>query len=113
MLAIRLDPVRTPIHQTTTFEQERATGFGAFDYSRSSNPTRCVLEEKLADLESGYRAFAFASGMAAVTATTRLVPSGGKILAGADLYGGSFRLLQNLVEQRNLNLDFVDGITFS
>src|SRR5438552_2885719 len=58
-------PMATPIYHTATFEQESATEFGAYDYSRSGNPTRTVLERQLAEMENANRAFAFASGMAA------------------------------------------------
>ena len=59
-------PMATPIYQTATFEQEEATAFGPYDYSRSGNPTRAVLEEQIAALENGTRGFCFASGMAAI-----------------------------------------------
>jgi cystathionine beta-lyase len=105
------DPWRansTPIYQTATFAQESATEFGAFDYSRSANPTRAVLETQLARLEMGERAFAFASGMAALSALTRLVPCGGHILAGNDLYGGSYRLLEQVAPRLGLKTSYVD-----
>jgi cystathionine beta-lyase len=85
-----------PIYQTATFAQESPLAFGAFDYSRSGNPTRQVLEEQLAVLEGGVRGFAFASGMAAVAAVVRLVRPGEEVLVSADLYGGTWRLLTTL-----------------
>ena len=60
-------PMATPIYQTATFEQEEATAFGPYDYSRSGNPTRTVLEEQVAALENGTRGFCFSSGMAAIS----------------------------------------------
>src|SRR3974390_3606212 len=89
------DPVRpmaTPIYQTAAFEEEEATGFGSYDYSRSGNPTRTVLEEQIAALENGTRGFCFSSGMAAITCITRLLRSGDEIVAESDLYGGACRL---------------------
>jgi cysteine-S-conjugate beta-lyase len=85
-----------PIYQTATFAQESPLAFGAFDYSRSGNPTRQVLEEQLAILEGGARGFAFASGMAAVAAVVRLLRPGDEVLVSADLYGGTWRLLTTL-----------------
>jgi cystathionine beta-lyase len=90
----------TPIYQTATFEQESAVEFGRYDYSRSGNPTRTVLEDQLAALENGSRAFAFASGMAAVSAVLKLVGPDEEIVAGHDLYGGTYRLLSRLVERK-------------
>src|SRR5436190_1386823 len=70
-----------------------AVEFGEYDYTRTANPTRAAVERQLARLEGGTRAFAFASGMAAIGAVARLVGSGDEIVAGDDLYGGTFRLL--------------------
>src|SRR5262245_55327051 len=81
-----------PIYQTATFQQESALEFGDYDYSRSGNPTRTLLERQLADLEGGMHACAFASGMAAITALTRLLNSGDEVIATDDLYGGTVRL---------------------
>ena len=85
-----------PIYQTATFAQDSPLTFGAFDYSRSGNPTRQVLEEQLAILEGGVRGFAFASGMAAVAAVVRLLRPDEEVLVSADLYGGTWRLLTTL-----------------
>jgi cystathionine beta-lyase len=85
-----------PIYQTATFAQDSPLAFGAYDYSRSGNPTRQVLEEQLAILEGGVRGFAFASGMAAVAAIVRLLRPGDEVLVSADLYGGTWRLLTTL-----------------
>jgi len=101
-------PVSTPLYQTATFEQPGADELGPYDYSRSGNPTRTVLEELLAELEAGSRAFAFASGMAAVSAVVRLVEAGGAIVAGDDLYGGSYRLLSGAAERHGIEVRWVD-----
>ncbi|MGD8329902.1 MAG: aminotransferase class V-fold PLP-dependent enzyme [Acidobacteriota bacterium] len=101
-------PVSTPLYQTATFEQPGADELGPYDYSRSGNPTRTVLEELLAELEGGARAFAFASGMAAVSAVVRLVEAGCAVVAGDDLYGGSYRLLSGAAERHGIEVRWVD-----
>jgi len=97
-----------PIYQTATFEQPTATEFGEYDYTRSGNPTRTLLEQQLADLEDAGYARAFASGMAALTALTRIVKTGEEIIAGDDLYGGTVRLLDRIVSQQNIAVRYVD-----
>ncbi len=101
-------PMCTPMYQTATFQQPSAEELGAYDYSRSGNPTRAVLESLLAELEGGSRAFAFSSGMAAVTAVTRLVSAGQAIVAGDDVYGGTYRLLTDAAESRGIEVRWVD-----
>ncbi len=101
-------PMCTPMYQTATSQQPGAEELGAYDYSRSGNPTRAVLENLLAELEGGSRAFAFSSGMAAVTAVTRLVSAGEAIVAGDDVYGGTYRLLADAAESRGIEVRWVD-----
>lgn len=106
------DPYRAlsvPLYQTATFEQPGATEWGEYDYTRSGNPTRTALERALADLDGAATAHAFASGMAALTALVRLVPDGEEILAGDDLYGGTFRLLGKVTERHNVDVRHVDA----
>ena len=102
-------PMATPIYQTATFEQEEATAFGPYDYSRSGNPTRTVLEEQVALLENGTRGFCFASGMAAITCITRLVRSGDEILADSDLYGGTCRLFTRVLDRTGIVARYADA----
>jgi len=97
-----------PIYQTATFEQPTATEFGEYDYTRSGNPTRTLLEQQLADLEGGTYACAFASGMAALTSLTRIVRPGEEIIAGDDLYGGTVRLLDRLASHWHISIVYVD-----
>jgi cystathionine beta-lyase len=97
-----------PIYQTATFQQPTASEFGEYDYTRSGNPTRALLEQQLADLEDGKQASAFASGMAAITSLVRLVESGGEIIAGDDLYGGTVRLLERVAANQNIGVHYVD-----
>jgi cystathionine beta-lyase len=97
-----------PIYQTATFEQPTASEFGEYDYTRSGNPTRTLLEHQLAVLEDARHACAFASGMAALTALTRIVKTGEEIIAGDDLYGGTVRLLDRLASTQNISVRYVD-----
>jgi cystathionine beta-lyase len=104
----RCGAVVPPIYQTATFIQPSATEFGDFDYSRTANPTRSLLERQLADLEGGTNAAAFASGMAAISAITGLVQTGEEIIAGDDLYGGTVRLLELLRQRQGITVRYTD-----
>lgn len=104
----RLTPANTPIYQTATFRQDDATAFGEYDYSRSGNPTRAVIEKQIADLESGTRGFCFSTGLAAIAAVTRLVSPGEEILACDDLYGGTYRLFSRILAKRGIHVRYVD-----
>jgi cystathionine beta-lyase len=97
-----------PIYQTATFEQPTATEFGEYDYSRSGNPTRTILEAQLAALENAAHARVFSSGMAALTALTRILKAGEEIIAGDDLYGGTVRLLDRIASHQNISVRYVD-----
>lgn len=98
-----------PIYQTATFRQPGASEFGEYDYTRSGNPTRTLLEQQLAELEGGAYASAFASGMAAITVMTRLVENGEEIIAGDDLYGGTVRLLEQILPRQGISVRYVDA----
>jgi cystathionine gamma-lyase len=91
-----------PIHVTSTFVQPGAGATVEFDYSRSGNPTRKAFETTLANLEGGCGALAFASGMAATHCVTMLLAGGDHIVAGADIYGGTFRLLHKVVDRAGI-----------
>ncbi len=108
----RYRPICTPIYQTATFEQEHADEFGAYDYSRSGNPTRTVLENHLASLENGSRGFCFSSGMAAITTMTKLLRSGDEILADSDLYGGTCRLFSKVLDRTGITARYADACNF-
>jgi cystathionine gamma-lyase len=88
-----------PIQVASTFVQPGAGVWSEFDYSRSGNPTRKGFERALADLESGVGALAFASGMAATHCAMMLLEAGDHVLAGADIYGGTFRLLHKVLNR--------------
>jgi cystathionine beta-lyase/cystathionine gamma-synthase len=96
-----------PIHLASTFVQPAAGEWGEFDYSRSGNPTRKALETTLAALESGCGALAFATGMAAIHCATMLLASGDHILAGTDIYGGTYRLLHKIVTRAGIGVTLV------
>jgi cystathionine beta-lyase len=101
-------PTVTPIYQTATFALDEQS---TFDYTRSGNPTRRVLESQLARVEGGTKAFAFASGMAAIDAVASLVACGQEILASVDLYGGTYRLLTEILPRRGVSVRFEnDGL---
>jgi cystathionine beta-lyase/cystathionine gamma-synthase len=101
--------IMTPIYQTSTYVQD---GVGrardGYEYSRTKNPTRLALERCIASLESGPYGLAFASGMAATDAVLRLLDSGAHVLAGNDVYGGTFRLFDKVLRRFGLEFDFVD-----
>jgi cystathionine gamma-lyase len=97
--------VMTPIYATSTYVQESPGNHKGYDYARSINPTRLAYERCIADLETGTRGFAFASGLAAIATTLELLESGSHSVASDDLYGGTFRLFDK-VRRRSANLDF-------
>ena len=109
---IKPDPgtgaVMTPIYQTSTYAQEEPGKHKGFEYGRTQNPTRSVLEKNLAALENGKHAICFASGLAAMDAVLKLLKPGEEIIAGNDLYGGSYRLIRTVFEPYGIKGHFVD-----
>ncbi|MGI9089406.1 MAG: trans-sulfuration enzyme family protein [Chthoniobacterales bacterium] len=97
--------IMTPIYQTSTYVQESPGRHKGYDYSRSINPTRSAYERCVADLESGTRGWAFASGLAAMATALDTLESGSHVLVSDDLYGGTYRLFEK-VRRRSANLDF-------
>lgn len=95
----------TPIYATSTYVQQSPGVNKGYEYSRSQNPTRMAYERCVADLESGTRGFAFASGLAAMSTLLDLLDSGAHVVAGDDLYGGTFRLFER-VRKRSAGLQF-------
>jgi cystathionine gamma-lyase len=95
----------TPIYATSTYVQESPGVHKGFEYSRSQNPTRFAYERCVAALEGGSRGFAFASGLAATSTILDLLDSGDHVIAGDDLYGGSYRLFER-VRRRSAGLTF-------
>ena len=98
-----------PVHFSSTFVQPGAGEWGEFDYSRSGNPTRQNLEQTLASLEGGTGALAFASGMAATHCATMLLKAGDHLLAGTDIYGGTYRLLQHVVGPSGVDVSLANS----
>ncbi|XP_028793483.1 cystathionine beta-lyase, chloroplastic-like isoform X2 [Neltuma alba] len=90
----------TPIYQTATFKMKSATEFGEYGYSRNANPTRDTLEKLLAQLDNADKAFCFTSGMTALTAVCELVNPGDEIIAVEDIYGGSYKFLNELIARK-------------
>lgn len=97
-----------PIYQTATYVLEEVGKDKGFDYTRSSNPTRAVLEACIAELEGGKHGISFASGMSAVDAVIRLFSSGDHIISSDDVYGGVSRLLDQIFSRYNVSVTYVD-----
>ena len=97
--------IMPPIYATSTYVQDSPGVHKGLDYGRSHNPTRWALERCVADLESGAQAFAFASGMAAIATVLELLDAGTHVVAGDDLYGGTYRLFER-VRRRSAGQDF-------
>src|SRR5262245_54151325 len=100
--------VTVPIYQTSTYAQDALGKHKGYEYARTQNPTRSALERNLAALEGAKYGFAFASGMAAIDATLRLVKSGEHVVVSDNTYGGTFRLFTRVLSNYNIEFDFVD-----
>jgi cystathionine gamma-lyase / homocysteine desulfhydrase len=101
--------ISTPIYQTSTFVQDAPGVNKGFDYARSNNPTRQVLEDLIASLENGAKGYAFASGLAAIDAVIKLLKAGDEIVAVDDIYGGAFRLFAHIYEKFGITVTYVDA----
>ena len=104
----RTGAVSVPIYQTSTYRQIGLGENHGYEYSRTGNPTREALEQLIAELEGGEAGFAFASGMAAITAVLFLFKSGDKIIISNNVYGGTFRVLDKVFKQFGLSYKIVD-----
>ena len=104
----RTGAVNIPIYQTSTFKQDGLGKMRGYEYSRTGNPTREALEALIAELEGGYAGFAFASGLAAETAVLSLLHSGDRVLISSNVYGGTFRLLNNVFDHFNISYTISD-----
>ncbi len=100
--------ISTPIYQTATFRHPALGVSTGFDYSRTINPTRLALENVIAELESGDRGFAFASGMAAISAVLMMFKSGDHLIVSDDLYGGTYRIFEKSFRQFGLSVTYAD-----
>ncbi|WP_187393133.1 aminotransferase class I/II-fold pyridoxal phosphate-dependent enzyme [Oceanobacillus profundus] len=100
--------VNTPIYLSSTFHQNSFDAFGPFDYSRSGNPTRQALEDKIAELENGSHGFGFASGMAAISSVLLLLSAGDHVLVTTDVYGGTYRFVSEVLKRYQIEHTFVN-----
>ncbi|MEO2047538.1 MAG: PLP-dependent aspartate aminotransferase family protein [Pirellulales bacterium] len=100
-----------PLHLASTYVQPGAGKWGPFDYSRSGNPTRQALEKTLTSLEGGCGALAFASGMAATHSVMAMLRHGDHVVAGSDIYGGTYRLLHKVTNRAGIDVTLVDTTT--
>ena len=100
--------VAVPVFQTSTYAQKELGGHAEFDYARTINPTRLALEKNLAALENGTHGYCFASGMAAIAATLSLVKNGDHVIAGSDMYGGSYRYFSRILSENGIEFSYVD-----
>lgn len=100
--------VNVPIYQTSTYEQEIPGKHKGWEYSRTGNPTRAALEALIAELEGGIAGFAFASGMAAITAVLSLFDTGDKVIISSNVYGGTFRVLDKVFNHFGIGYSIED-----
>ena len=100
--------ISVPVYQTSTFIQEAPGVNKGFDYARSNNPTRKVLEDVVAKLEGGHSGFAFATGLAAIDSVLKLLSTGDEIIAVDDIYGGAYRLFTHVYEKLGVKVHYVD-----
>ena len=101
--------VMTPIYQTSTYVQQGVGQHQGYDYARTGNPTRTALEDCLAALEGAEHGLAFASGMAAIDTLCKLLNPGDHVLAGDDVYGGTFRLFEKQYAKYGIAFSYVDS----
>ncbi len=100
--------VTVPIYQTSTYAQEALGKHKGFEYARTQNPTRAAVEQNIAALEGAKFGYAFASGMAAIDSTLRLVKSGEHVVVSDNTYGGTFRLFSRVLSNYGIEFSFVD-----
>lgn len=100
--------VTVPIYQTSTYQQDGLGKHKGYEYARTQNPTRLALERNIAALEGARFGYAFASGMAAIDATLRLVKAGEHVIVSDNTYGGTYRLFSRILANYNIEFDFVD-----
>ena len=104
----RTGAVTVPIYQTSTYAQDALGKNKGYEYARTQNPTRSAVERNIAALEGARFGFAFASGMAAIDATMRLVKAGEHVVVSDNTYGGTARLFNRILANYNLEFDYVD-----
>ena len=97
-----------PIFQTSTYKQSSFGVAQEYNYSRGANPTRTALEDSFASIENGTHGFAFSSGLAAIDCVLRTLNPGDEVIAGNDLYGGTYRMFTQLFQKYGLEFTYVD-----
>ena len=102
------DSANPPLYDSSTFHQKTLGGGAQYDYARSGNPNRALLEEKLAKLEGGSHAFAYASGIAAISAVLLTLNAGDHVILPDDVYGGTFRLTEQILTRFNIQFSTID-----
>jgi cystathionine beta-lyase len=100
--------VMPPIYQTSTYAQSSPGKHKGYEYSRAANPTRTALENNLAAIENGTHGFAFSSGLAAIDCVLKLLNPGDEVIAGDDLYGGTYRMFTKMFEKYGLKFHFIN-----
>ena len=100
--------IMTPIYQTSTYVQEAPAKHKGYEYARSQNPTRTVLEAAFAAIENGKYGLAFSSGVAATDAVIKLLQPGNEVICGNDMYGGTYRLFTKIFEKFGIKFHYVD-----
>lgn len=105
---VQTGAVNVPIYNTSTFHQFDVDSFGKYDYSRSGNPTREALEDMIALLEGGAKGFAFSSGIAAISTAFLLLSQGDHVLISEDVYGGTYRIVTEVLSRYGVSHTFVD-----
>lgn len=100
--------ISVPVYQTSTFVQEAPGVNQGYDYGRTGNPTRNVLEKLVTTMEGGHASFAFATGLAAIDAVAKLFSAGDEIIAVDDIYGGAYRLFTHVYSRLGIKIHFVD-----
>jgi cystathionine beta-lyase/cystathionine gamma-synthase len=100
--------VNVPVYQTSTYKQDGLGKHRGWEYSRTGNPTRAALEKLIADLEEGEYGLAFASGLAAINTVLSLFKSGDKLIVSDNIYGGTFRILDNVFKNFNITYKIVN-----
>ena len=109
---VKRDPstgaISTPIYQCTTFEHPELGKSTGYDYARTANPTRRALEEAIAILEEGDAGFAFSSGMSAISTILFLFKAGDHIVISDDLYGGTYRVLEEIFKNFGISATYAD-----
>nr|MCR4933102.1 PLP-dependent aspartate aminotransferase family protein [Lachnospiraceae bacterium] len=100
--------VNVPIYQTSTYKQDGIGENRGWEYSRTGNPTRAAVEKLIADLEKGKYGLAFASGLAAINTVLSLFKSGDKLLVSDNIYGGTFRILDNVFKNFGITYKIVN-----